>query len=172
VNHEKCVECGFDGASFDDDALLDAVTSLGSRWRALMATAGSELRTRPAPEVWSALEYAAHSRDITALHAFGVDQALTVDEPVFPAIEPGIADKAATHYDEEDVDAVLDRLDAEAQRLAGLARDAAPSGWSRGLTIGGDRQDVRHLVEHALHDSTHHLRDVENGFARLGAGNH
>jgi hypothetical protein len=169
TEHERCTECGFDGATFTDEALLDAVASLGPRWRALLATAGDDLRTRPAPGVWSALEYAAHSRDITALHVFGVEQALTVDEPKYPEFEPGLADKAAATYNDEDVDAVLDRLDVETQRLATLARDAAPAGWSRGLTIGTNRQDVRRLTEHALHDSTHHLQDVENGFTRLRA---
>ena len=45
----------------------------------------------------------------------------------------------------------------------------APTAWSRGLTIGTDRSDVRRLLEHALHDSSHHLVDVERGLARLRA---
>jgi hypothetical protein len=39
--------------------------------------------------------------------------------------------------------------------------------WSRGLTIGDDRSDVRRLLEHALHDSQHHLADVERGLTTL-----
>jgi hypothetical protein len=84
MEHERCDACDFDGARYDDAALLDALRGLGPRWRSLLSEAGSELRARPEPEVWSALEYAAHSRDITALHAFRVEQALTLDEPSFP----------------------------------------------------------------------------------------
>jgi hypothetical protein len=52
---------------------------------------------------------------------------------------------------------------------AGHADDAGVEAWSRGLTLGDQRLDVRRMLEHALHDSTHHLADVERGFARLRA---
>ncbi len=167
MEHERCGACGFDGAQYDDTALLQELRSLGPRWRALVAEAGPELRERPQPEVWSALEYAAHSRDITALHAFGVEQALTLDEPAFPPIEDGLVDSAAANYGHADPDEVLDALHREATRLAQLADDAGPGNWSRGLTIGLERIDVRRLLEHALHDSSHHLDDVDRGLARL-----
>ena len=169
MDHERCPACGFDGGTFDERALLAAVEDLGPRWRALLATAGSELRERPEPGVWSALEYAAHSRDITALHVFGVEQALTLDEPSFPAIADNLVDTAAANYRDSDPDLVLDALEAQAKRLARLADDAGPDGWSRGLSIGENRSDVRRLLEHALHDSTHHLGDVERGLTRLRA---
>ena len=120
--------------------------------------------------MWSAIEYAAHSRDITALHVFGVEQALTLDEPVFPAIEADeLIESAAATYRDIDVGEVLDALESHADRLAQLAADAGPEAWSRGLTIGDDRSDVRRLLEHALHDSQHHLGDVEHGFSRRRA---
>jgi len=167
MEHERCDACDFDGARYDDAALLHVLRGLGPRWRLLLSEAGSELRARPAPEVWSALEYAAHSRDITALHAFGVEQALTLDEPSFPPIEDDLADSAVASYGSADPDAVLDELEEQAMRLAQLADDAGPDRWSLGLTIGADRSDVRRLLEHALHDSLHHVDDVERGLARL-----
>src|SRR5262245_46189004 len=118
VEHETCRECGFDGAGYDDTALLAALRSLGPDWRRLLAGTGGELRLRPAPTVWSAIEYAAHSRDVTLLHVFGVEQALTRDEPVFPAVEEGLADAAAATYGDSDPDAVLTALDDAARRLA------------------------------------------------------
>jgi hypothetical protein len=170
VEHEVCAACGFDGGRYDDASLLGELRALGSRWRGLLASAGSQLRVRPEPEVWSAIEYAAHSRDITALHAFGVEQALTLDEPVFPAIEADeLIESAAATYRDLDVGEVLGALEAHADRLAQLADDAGPGAWSRGLTIGDDRSDVRRLLEHALHDSQHHLGDVEHDFSRLRA---
>ena len=80
ADHERCSACGFDGSVYDDRSLVDAIVGLGSRWRALLIEAAPELRVRPEPETWSALEYAAHSRDITALHVFGVEQPLTEDD--------------------------------------------------------------------------------------------
>ncbi len=165
--HEQCEACGFDGARYDDAALLDAVRGLGPRWRDLLAASGPELRARPAPEVWSAIEYGAHSRDIIALHVFGVDQALTLDEPSLPAIADDLVDAAAEGYAGEDPDVVADELEGQARRLAQLADDAGPDAWTRGLTIGDDRIDVRRLLEHALHDSRHHVDDVQRGLAQL-----
>ena len=167
MEHEHCDACGFDGARYDDGSLLHALRILGPRWRSLPFQTGPELRERPEPEVWSALEYAAHSRDITALHVFGVEQALTLDEPSFPGIDDDLVDSAAASYGSADPDAVVDALEEQAMRLAELADDAGPDRWSRGLTIGANRSDVRRLLEHALHDSLHHVDDVERGLARL-----
>lgn len=167
MNHEHCDACGFDGVRYNDAALLDSLRALGPRWQALLAAAGPELRVRPEPEVWSAIEYAAHSRDITALHVYGVEQALTLDEPVFPQIGDDLVDSAAATYGEADPDDVAAELTTQTSLLAEAAHDAGSEMWSRGLTIGDSRSDVRRLLEHALHDSLHHLRDVERGLSRL-----
>jgi hypothetical protein len=168
MDHEVCEACGFDGGQYDDASLIAAVQELGPRWRALLAGAGEELRRRPAPDVWSAIEYAAHSRDITALHVFGVEQALTGDEPVYPAIEgDDLIASAATSYEGADPQAVVDELDTQARNLAGVAASADRAQWEYGITIGGSRSTARRMIEHALHDSLHHVGDVERGFDRL-----
>jgi hypothetical protein len=167
MEHEVCDACGFDGAVYDDAALLDALRALGPSWRDLIAGAGPELRARPAPEVWSAIEYAAHSRDITALHVFAVEQALTLDEPAIPAIEADLVEEAAATYGDAEPDAVVAALEFHSSRLASLAEEAGADSWTRGFTIGDDRIEVRRLLEHALHDSRHHLLDVERGLAQL-----
>jgi hypothetical protein len=168
MDHERCDACGFDGARYDDAELLATLRDLGPRWRRLLAGTGAELRLRPEADVWSAIEYAAHSRDITALHAFGVEQALTVDEPSFPDIDgDALIESAAFNYGEADPDAVVATLEAEATRLAQLAGDAGRENWTRGLSVGTHRSDIRQLLEHALHDSLHHVADVERGLADL-----
>ncbi|HMD45574.1 MAG TPA: DinB family protein [Acidimicrobiales bacterium] len=171
MSHERCEACGFDGARYDDPGLLGAIRALGPRWRSLLAASGPELRLRPGPQVWSAIEYAAHSRDITALHVFGVEQALTGEEPVLPAVAADdLIESAAATYGGADPDAVAAELARQAVLLARLAQDAGSDAWTRGLTVGDDRRDVRELLEHALHDSVHHLADVERGLARLREG--
>ena len=168
MTHEECAECGFDGAAVDDAALLEALRALGPTWSTLLDRAGAELRTRPEPEVWSAIEYAAHSRDILALHAFGIEQALTVDVPAFPAIDgDALVEAAATTYGDADPILVSRELGLHAAAMADLADSVDARGWTRGITIGEDRSDVRGLLEHALHDSSHHLADVERGIVQL-----
>lgn len=169
--HERCAACGFDGSYYSDEALLAAVQDLGPSWHALLGEAGADLRSRPGPGVWSAIEYAAHSRDITALHVFGVRQALTQDEPTYPPIESDeLIETAAATYGDADPDLVGAELGSQARELAGLAADAGVDAWSRGLTIGGERTDVRHLLEHALHDSLHHVDDVKRGLLVIREG--
>lgn len=48
-------------------------------------------------------------------------------------------------------------------RIGELAAGAIPDAWTRGLTIGTERTEVCRLIEHGLHDSVHHLDDVERG---------
>ena len=168
MDHELCDACGFNGGRYDDPSLIAALEELGTRWRTVLAGAGPELRTRPEPGVWSALEYAAHSRDVTALHVYGVEQALTGAEPEYPAIEgDNLIESAAASYLDADAKTVVDDLDAQARGLARAASEAGSDSWERGITIGGSRSTVRRLLEHALHDSLHHVDDVERGFRRL-----
>ena len=162
--HERCEACGFDGGGYSDAALLDSLRLLGDRWRELLSAAGEHLRTRPEPGTWSAIEYAAHSRDVTRLHAYGVEQALTGTEPTFPAVSEEAIEAA---YGDADPDEVLDGLVRAATRLAQLADDAGADTWTRGLTVGETRSDVRRLLEHALHDSHHHLLDVDRGLVTI-----
>ena len=170
MDHERCAACDFDGSAYGPAQLLEAIRNLGPQWRRLLTDAGHNLRQRPAPATWSALEYAAHSRDITALHVFGVEQALTIDEPSFPAIAGDeLVESAAARYASQDPDMVGMELDDQALKLADLAEASGPATWSRGITLGGSRSDVRLLLEHALHDSHHHLVDVNKGLAALRA---
>ncbi len=168
VDHERCTACGFDGSRYSDEALPAAVRDLGPTWKALLAESGTDLRTRPAPGVWSAIEYAAHSRDVTALHVFGVQQALAEDEPAYPPIDGDeLIEVAAATYEAADPDRVGAELEVQASALADTAAEAGPAAWSRGLTIGGERSDVRRLLEHALHDSLHHVDDVQRGLLAI-----
>jgi hypothetical protein len=168
VDHERCDACDFDGSDYGPSQLLEAIRDLGPQWKRLLFDAGDDLRKRPAPTTWSALEYAAHSRDITALHVFGVEQALSVDEPVFGDIAGDeLVETAAANYASEDPGTVGMELEAQALKLADVAQAAGPASWSRGISFGGTRSDVRRLLEHALHDSHHHLVDVNEGLALL-----
>ena len=144
-DHERCLACGFDGATYDDTSLTAAIEGLGEDWRELFRKAGRELRVRPKPRTWSAIEYAAHSRDITALHVFAVEQALTGTEPVFPAIEgDALIEASAASYGDEDPDAVVGQLDREGHLLARLAADAGADAWGAGsrlVTTGAPSTD-------------------------------
>ena len=142
-------------------------------WIRLLLEAGNEVRLRPAPDTWSALEYAAHSRDVTALHVFGVEQALTVDEPGFPAIAgEELVQSASASYAAQDPGVVgmeLENRDSKACRSGSGIRAVLMVSRHHNRRLASD---VRLLLEHALHDSHHHLVDVENGLVILRARSH
>ena len=169
-DHEACMACGFDGGSFDAAGLLDALRGLGPSWTTLLDGAGDLLRVRPEPSTWSAVEYAAHSRDITELHRWAVDEALTGAEPVLPDVEgDALIESAASAYGNADPVTVVDALATAATGMADAARTAGEPAWHLGITIGTSHSSVRRLLEHGLHDSTHHLADVTRGLATLRA---
>jgi hypothetical protein len=107
---------------------------------------------------------------VTALHDFGVEQALTIDEPRFPEIASAeLIEGASASYASQDPEVVGGEIEEQVRTLANLAESSGSTSWSRGITIGESRSSIRFLLEHALHDSSHHLIDVEKGLAILRA---
>jgi hypothetical protein len=97
-----------------------------------------------------------------------VDQALKLDEPVLPEIAADeLIAEASTTYATADPALVASELGDQTRLLADLAEAAGTASWGRGITIGSSRRDVRSLLEHALHDSHHHLVDVGSGLSVL-----
>ena len=166
--YETCENCGFDGSLFNREALLPALDTLGGAWRDHLYDAGPLLRVRPAPQIWSALEYATHSRDVTSLHLAGVREALTAVEPDYGTFDgDALLAAAAATYADADPDDVVVQLTRDAKELATVAREAPVRAWQFGLTVNGERRTVRRLLEHALHDSLHHLIDIERNLVQL-----
>jgi hypothetical protein len=170
VEPEICAECGFDSTHLTVPDAVAGLRSMGRRWRELFPDQPDEaLRRRPAPprgsgadaksEVWSPLEYAAHTRDLLLLFATGVPEVLGGDRPTYPAVEPD--PPGFDHgYNDLDPTTVLTELAANADRLAAAAAGARSEAWDRTARIGDTEPDATWLLFHALHDASHHLRDV------------
>ena len=164
---ETCAECGFDGR---DWRVRDAVTlfdALGYWWR--LATAGvrdDDLNRRPAPGVWSALEYGLHTSLVTAVIRSGIEVILDDDGVALPAVTAPDADpENALVLDRR---TVLDALEREGRAMAavGARRDAA---WANAGTVGAYRYTAESALVHAVHDASHHFMDIARGLAALGA---
>ena len=88
--NETCAACGFVASEYSRDDLLGTLRALAPIWRTMTEGVDpSVLATRPADGVWSALEYAAHSRDVTAMMSYAVTRALEEDDPDFGAPPEG-----------------------------------------------------------------------------------
>ena len=167
---ETCEQCRFDAAQYDLQDTLGSLRALGPMWRQTVEGAGEEvLATRPASDVWSATEYAAHTADVIEtvsrlLHGILTTDDLALPEPPDPPEPTTPAGGSAE---------AIDRLAANAMRLHEKARAYGPErarAWRRTARIGDDDVSAAWLVRHAVHDAVHHLRDVGRGLHLLGAG--
>jgi hypothetical protein len=145
------------------------IASFAKRYRAPLTRflpgedGAAVVRRRPAPEVWSALEYAAHARDVLAFYRRRVERVLDEDRPTFDAVGPISPPERVAGYSDEAADVVAEQLADESTALAELLGALTPEQWQRiGLSSEGDgaERTVRVLAERAAHDPSHHLLDV------------
>lgn len=160
-----CEECGFDPDSVAPDDLPDAVRALSRRYsiplsRFLPGEDGDTIvRQRPAPEVWSALEYACHVRDELSLFDGRIHRALAEDDPEVDDWDHEAA-ADADGYNEQDPAVVADTLAVNAETLATTLQLVPGGGWERTARHAGDRLTVLEMGRCTLHEGHHHLLDV------------
>jgi hypothetical protein len=176
----RCEECGFDGETMSNEELGTALAGFARKYRApLTRFLGGEdgatvLRRRPGPEVWSALEYAAHTRDALAFYVDRIRRALVEDRPTFTAVGWS-AQAEVRRWNEEEPEEVATSFAAAAEELAALLEPLDAAQWRRvGLSSEGDgaERTVRVLAERAVHEGHHHLLDIGRSLraARSGGG--
>ncbi len=158
VLEQPCPECGFVAADLPPVEVSGVVAASVPRWQAVLARA--DVVDRPRPEVWSALEYACHVRDVYRLFALRAQLMLDEDSPVFDNW-----DQDATAVDErygEQVPATVSAELAAAGTAAAAVFAAVPDdAWGRvGLRSNGSRFTVATLGQYFVHDVIHHLVDV------------
>ncbi len=176
-----CPECGFDAAAVDPGNGEVTVRALGRRYQAPLTRGmpGEDLarvlRCRPNPDTWSALEYAAHVRDVIALWGSTLHLALTEERPHIPLPDPDIADRFAADsaYNGQDPGTVSQELSANAERMAAKIATIptiAPTGWDRIVVIGDEEMSVLAIVRKVAHEGGHHLLDVGRSLRAARAG--
>lgn len=157
--------CGFDWEA-DGGAVVAGLRSLPDEVRrAVAAVVASEggtrrCRRRPAPGVWSVVEYTAHTRDALLWYGDRIDRVLAEDRPV---LAPCDWDRACAErgYAEEDPDAAVAGLAAAAVELAGRLDRLDPGSWDRvGVGSTGAARRLLDLARRAGHEGRHHLDDI------------
>ncbi len=168
VIERPCPECGFDGPSLDVTAMGAEIRANAAQWAKLLDD--PEVRTRPSPTTWSALEYAAHVRDVFLLYRERLRLMIEFDDPLYPNWDQ---DQTAVEqrYDLADPAVVATELTDAAAALADAFEALGPADWARpGRRSDGSSFTVETFARYLLHDPTHHLVDVRSGLARLGSG--
>jgi hypothetical protein len=144
VLEQPCPECGFDSRTVAGPEIGDRVRANTAVWQQVLGR--PDVATRPAPGVWSPLEYACHVVDVHRVFEARAALMLAEDDPLF------------------------ENWDQDATAVAGRYADQAPaarfdavsgSEWARtGRRSDGAVFTVESLGRYFVHDWTHHLRDV------------
>lgn len=166
-----CAECGF---GYDGLAAADISRTLrgfGDRYRAALAGADeSAVRRRPSPEVWSALEYGCHVRDVFLVQRDRVIRALVEDRPTNPSMHRDERVRLA-RYAAEPPPVVAEHVAMAADLLATVYDGLSPDQLRRTCVYNYPQTTDRDLAwvgRHTVHEGEHHLLDIRRALAAPG----
>ena len=155
---KQCPDCAFDAAAItlaDLPGLIDGVLATFTT-----RLADADATQRPAPGIWSPVEYACHVRDVCTMFAGRLDRMLTEDDPLFANWDQD-ATALEQRYREQQPDAVLAQLRPAATSI-GAAFAAVPESQQqrRGRRSDGAAFTVDTLGRYFVHDLVHHAWDI------------
>ena len=152
-----CAECGFVPPA-DPAGTGDRLRSSLPRWQAALAR--PDATARPAPTVWSTVEYAAHVRDVARVFRGRLALMTTEDDPEFENWDQD-ATALADRYWEQQPDVVARELTEDTAALAAAFDEVDGAQWDRtGRRSNGSLFTVSTFATYLLHDVEHHLHDV------------
>lgn len=163
----RCAECGYDWDGLPEDAVA-VVRGLPAELSRLVGGLGDDderLRARPAPSVWSPLEYVAHTGDAIGWYSRRIHRVLTEDRAVLEAFDWDAFTESQRYRDRRLGD-VLDEVGKGCAAFAAMLADRSAATWQReGRGSDGQPRTVAQLAHRAAHEARHHLRDARAGLA-------
>jgi hypothetical protein len=160
VLQEPCKECGFDPEDVDPVDLPVLIRDATALWPDVLSR--EEVRERPTPKTWSALEYGCHVRDVLAVFTKRVRLMLARDTPKLPSWDQDATARAAQYW-MQDPATVAAEIAGAAATLAGIYAKVWGEEWDRpGRGSDGTVFTVATIGVYALHDLLHHLWDVRH----------
>jgi hypothetical protein len=159
VTRLPCPECGIDMPSVLRSELGALTRVKAAAWRELL-NGLSDPRHRPVPDVWSALEYGCHVRDVLLLTDYRLGLMLASDSPVYPSWDQDAA-AVSGRYGEQDPAAVGGALYKAAEMVAARLDGLTAEQWQRtGTRDDGAHFTVESFARYNIHDQVHHLYDA------------
>jgi DinB superfamily len=160
---DHCDECGFVYSTLGRTDIAPALRELGPQYAARLTGDQPRLRRRPAPDVWSALEYSCHMRDVLVVQRERLAQALVEDCPTF--VPMGREERVVRdRYNEQDPAVVARELVEAADAAADAFAALDDAGWARTGIYNFPAPAERTMLwlgQHTVHEGRHHLRDVD-----------
>ena len=153
-----CPECGFAAADVDFALIPRLVRENAARWQPVLQR--TDVATRPDDQTWSALEYAAHVRDVFRNFDKRLALMLVEDDPAFPNWDQD-ATAVSERYNEQEPAVVARELAEAAASVADAFAAVQPAEQRRtGRRSDGARFTVTTMGQYFVHDPVHHLHDV------------
>ena len=169
--HEICDECGFNGGTLDLSAAVARFRALPDRWSEVMSQDEEQLRARPEPDTWCAVEYAQHVVSAIggiewAARVFAAGRSPDWDELSEDSLL-GVFEHDTHDCVRFDIADTLESLGAVARSMATFAESLTPEEQAQIAVYYKDQViNTTAVIRHALHDAEHHLLDVRRGIAR------
>ncbi|HET6875817.1 MAG TPA: DinB family protein [Acidimicrobiales bacterium] len=158
-----CDQCGFVYEQLEADSIGERLRAAPKTYRQAFAQVATErARKRPSPEVWSALEYLCHVRDVLLIQRDRAVLACVEERPSFSRM---YRDERVwlCRYNDEEVGRALDQLAMAAELAAGVFGGFDQATWARRLIYNWPEPaefDLAWLARHTVHEVVHHLQDV------------
>ena len=115
---------------------------------------------RPRPEVWSALEYGCHVRDVHVLFAERVRLMLAEDVPTFANWDQDVTAVERDYGSQDPAAVAAELVEAAAPWRCSTPPSPMPRAVAGGCGPTASEFTVETLGRYHLHDVVHHLHDV------------
>ena len=159
VLEQPCADCGFEPTAQRLADVPRLIHDTAMVWSQVLRR--PEVRERPAPDVWSPLEYACHIRDVHRIFAQRVQVMLTEHEPQFVNWDQDETAIEARYAEQDPGEVDVDLIEA-AGHVAGLYSTVTPeTAGRRGFRSDGSEFTVETIGLYHLHDVVHHVHDVD-----------
>jgi len=158
---EQCPDCGADASAIaDDDLGREVVREIASWGRLIAASEVAAVRSRPSKDVWSALEYAGHVRDLLPVMTQRLSRVRGEDQPSLGWWDHEAA-VTEDRYNEQVPVLVIEQMTANGRAFADALAGVVDHEWDRGAERRpGERFTVRGIARFVLHELIHHRDDA------------
>jgi S-DNA-T family DNA segregation ATPase FtsK/SpoIIIE len=168
-----CPKCGLDYDTVKPLDTIRAVRSFPYRYRTLIKElynqepdADDIIRRRPEPGTWSALEYTAHVAHVIDQVAPTIRRMVVEDNPTIPSFDSEER-VDGEGYNDLPVPEALSRLDSSCSDLGMTLDGLGPEEWVRTGQFPFGERDALAMARNAVHEGSHHLRDIERGLGPM-----
>ncbi len=169
-----CAACGLELATLAHHEIVGRLRVLPRRYRESFGRFEPDedrealLRRRPEPDVWSALEYAAHAGDMLDLLSPAIQLMEVEDDPTVYFFDPE-EQAEEMEYNTWSTIEVLGRMETACADLSSVIEFVGRDRWGRRGRFPWGEQDIRASALQAVHEGHHHLHDVDRVLATVRA---